>query len=446
MFIRYVCNNCGQKCKSAQEYAGLNVNCSRCALPLEIPISSHTVEIHEPSPELLLAAASHAEPHREKIEQEAVQNLIPEKLPEPVVESNKLPVQQPVNKSSEPSTDSNKALCLHARTECIHGFIFQIANKKGLLLHWLKQMTISHLKQKGGGVKIKEKWYRPTPGLVSFSLAVICITIILTGAFRKSSVTTSSGRKAAYNTVKTATQVIQNGSVESRFSASAVSIEVGGRGIIIPAPQGQIYIGTTHETDYDKSPGTRMRNIYASKDTITRQVVKGRDAYSNGVRDIYTMLAIFAPPEEAQKTKDRNYIPRLGATVQVSSTLPENPTLKDYQEYRQGIIYFLSNMGQELGDYHKFVCKFLGGPVYFSWLSAGICNSPPVLTSGRYVQDFWYQVVTTAIIYVKGRILYLRLYDTFPEYRERAINPDDYRDSVVKWLSASYAANGEQVD
>lgn len=54
MLIRYVCNNCGQKCKSQDEYAGLKAKCSQCGILLEIPrtenVLVHTIEGHEHSP------------------------------------------------------------------------------------------------------------------------------------------------------------------------------------------------------------------------------------------------------------------------------------------------------------------------------------------------------------------------------------------------------------
>ncbi len=37
MFIRYICTNCGRKCKSSEEYAGQKARCFQCGTLLEIP-------------------------------------------------------------------------------------------------------------------------------------------------------------------------------------------------------------------------------------------------------------------------------------------------------------------------------------------------------------------------------------------------------------------------
>ena len=51
MSIKYVCSNCGQKCKSDDEYAGQKVNCVKCGALLEIPnlesIPDQLVEVHD---------------------------------------------------------------------------------------------------------------------------------------------------------------------------------------------------------------------------------------------------------------------------------------------------------------------------------------------------------------------------------------------------------------
>ena len=50
IFIRYICANCGRKCKSAEKYAGQKVNCFQCGMLLRIPrqrsIANNPIEVH----------------------------------------------------------------------------------------------------------------------------------------------------------------------------------------------------------------------------------------------------------------------------------------------------------------------------------------------------------------------------------------------------------------
>ncbi len=54
IFIRYICANCGRKCKSAEKYAGLKVNCSQCGMLLRIPrhrsIAKNQIGVHYSPP------------------------------------------------------------------------------------------------------------------------------------------------------------------------------------------------------------------------------------------------------------------------------------------------------------------------------------------------------------------------------------------------------------
>ena len=94
MFIRYICGNCGQKCKSAEEYAGLNVNCSQCGTLLKIPqpeiVTGHPIEVHNS----LLPKSPPAKELQEKFYPETVEQIpVSETQPEPIItfESKKMP-------------------------------------------------------------------------------------------------------------------------------------------------------------------------------------------------------------------------------------------------------------------------------------------------------------------------------------------------------------------
>ena len=431
MFIRYVCNNCGQKCKSAEEYAGLKVNCSRCTLPLEIPILASAVDVHDTSPELLLAAASHAEQHREKIEQASVQALIPEKLPEPALESNKLPVQQTENKPSEKSTDFNNATSVHAKPDWGRRVLLKIEVQKTLLLHWLKRKTISHLKQEGGDVSMKTRLNKMFPLLLASTAGLACLSVI------------------AFSTVKP-TRVLNN------------DITVAGQKLIIPAPEGYVRV-RTDVANYFPPDQDRFLSILLPEVEIYGRTglprVEGR------------MLAIFVPPDVEKLLGDTKYVPTTACTVQVLPGNDTDRTLDEYQEQRGFLEYIYTGRGRAyLGANPKHHGRFIGGSSYAAWLTMTTAMDARLSKEG-FSSNYGlvYQSVVTISMHIKGRILFLRMYKGTPapkfgrpanadelsaqsDAQARALrrhvlaDADDYRDETASWIRAIYSANSESIE
>ena len=128
MSIRYVCVNCGQKCKSADEYAGLAVNCSQCGTLLKIPQqgkgSAQPSEIHDSPPPLPKSVnESQFKLYQETVEQIPVSDIPPEPLI--AFESRKVPEttmikgQHPPMKTSVTPVPSKEAKTLQGENKMI---------------------------------------------------------------------------------------------------------------------------------------------------------------------------------------------------------------------------------------------------------------------------------------------------------------------------------------